>query len=103
MLYLTAIANYLQTALVGALAVGAPDVAVPEPDDAATEEVERRECRQCTMSGPTGSGREWGSVCQTMNPDVCVRQRTGGEAPIHEASCHSVAKSELGCNTVVDA
>ncbi|MCY0993777.1 hypothetical protein OV203_41955 [Nannocystis sp. ILAH1] len=93
----------LGAALVSTFALAEPELAAPEPDDEATEDVIERDSRLCTMSGDSGTGRVWGRVRETNNPDVCIRERLGGEAPIHYPSCHEVGRNEFGCRTFVSA
>jgi hypothetical protein len=58
----------------------------------------------CTMSGPTATGREWAKLVRSYvrkGVVYCTRVRVGGEAPVEIAHCGE-RKYELGCDVVLD-
>lgn len=95
--------SFIQAALLGTFTFAAPDVAAVEPEDeaieAGDEDVARRRLK-CTMSGNTSTGRQWGRVATTRDPDLCVRWAVGGTAPEYYPSCHERGRDELGCSNV---
>lgn len=108
---MTFLISILQAALVSTFAISEPEFAAPEPDEIiepGDEAIERSPAPycgsrglECTMSGQTSTGRQWGCVTESTTAGVCIRWAEGGTAPRYYPSCHDRGRSDLGCHTVI--
>lgn len=100
----------IQAALFSAVAVfAAPESEVAEPDefaapqDGGTEETGERRQRLCSASSElSDTGRQYAMVWNSpREPDQCLRQKLGGEAPPDLPDCWKMG-DDIGCEDIRD-
>lgn len=94
----------IQAALFSAIAVfAAPESEVAEPEDGGAGETGERRQRLCSASSElSDTGRQYAMVWNSpREPDKCLRQKLGGEAPLDLPDCWAMG-DDIGCEDIRD-